>query len=414
ALLILMIPLLASCDWQVPVTFYTSTLAPTLDPINLAGPEMQVGSLYPYANDTLLVAVPAGEFSMGHGGQDNPVHQIWLADFWLFRTKVSNAQYARCVNTGYCAPPDSQDNPLYEDNSHADDPVVGVTYDQASAYCAFMQARLPSEAEWEKAARGPHGNLYPWGSGAPSCDLLNFNNCVGTTTNVTSYPHGQSYYSALDMEGNAFEWTADWYEPLYYRDAPVANPAGPDSGQQRSVRSSSYKSDSSQVTAATRFFDLPENHRADLGFRCVVTEPTRLAPSCKQDKTFTSASTECLPGSTFDAVNHCCTVPSVVLNTPGPSPTASLTALPSTLLSTSSTPASLPTLINTILPISTIIPATLPISVPTVSLPKPTLPLPKPTLAPAPLPTKPDVVCQPLVCILPKIFDALKCKCVLP
>ena len=267
----------------VPVPIEPSaTAAPTatLQPIALAGPRMEVGSMWPYVDGSILVAVPGGQFTMGHGGSDNPEHQVTLSDFWIYQAKVTNQEYAICVRAGKCKAPDAVDDFTLAELTHANDPVVGVTYAQAADYCTFVHGRLPTEAEWEKTARGPDGNLYPWGSNAPVCDYLNFNNCVGKITNVTSYKQGQSFYHALDMEGNVFEWVADWYSALYYGSSATQDPLGPDTGQMRSVRSSSYKSKPEQIPASTRFFTSPKDHRRDLGFRCVVEDPTYFAPLC--------------------------------------------------------------------------------------------------------------------------------------
>jgi formylglycine-generating enzyme required for sulfatase activity len=259
-----------------------TTTPPTLVAVSLSGPPMAVGSMYPYVDGTILVAVPGGPFTMGHGGSDNPQHIVTLGDFWIYSTKVTNQEYARCVASGQCTAPNLIDNLGYTEYPRANDPVVGINYDQSAAYCTYVHGRLPTEAEWEKTARGPDANVYPWGNGAPSCDFLNFNNCVGKTTNVTKYPPGQSYYHALDMEGNSFEWVADWYNALYYKTGPADDPLGPSTGLQRSIRSSGYKSIVDQVPASTRFFDLPKSHHRDLGFRCVVMDPTYFAPACEQ------------------------------------------------------------------------------------------------------------------------------------
>jgi formylglycine-generating enzyme required for sulfatase activity len=288
----------------VPTVHQTNTLVPfpttpaptvTLAPIVLSGPPMQVGSSFQYVDGSTLVAVPGGPFTMGHGGSDNPEHTVTLSDFWIYKAKVVNQEYALCVNAGKCTPPDTIDDFTFGDATHANDPVVGVTWAQASAYCSFVHGQLPTEAQWEKTARGPDGNLYPWGNNAPICNVLNFNNCVGKITEVTKYPQGQSYYKALDMEGNTFEWVADWYNALYYRNGPAQDPLGPDSGKQRSVRSSSYKSKSEQIPASTRFSSVPSDHRRDLGFRCVVIDPTYFAPVCQSIGSFGSGNTPLQP-----------------------------------------------------------------------------------------------------------------------
>lgn len=279
---------LGACAPSQPTPTQTPAVpTPSLVPIDLAGPQMKVGSSFLYADGSLLVAVPAGTFTMGRqGGVDNPEHQVTLSDFWIYRTKVTNEQYAYCVATGNCNPPNNLDDPSFNDPLRANDPVVGVDYSQAAAYCGFVHARLPTEAEWEKTARGPDANLYPWGNGAPSCDLLNFESCVGKSTPVNTYPSGQSYYQAFDMEGNAFEWVADWYKVDYYASSPSQDPQGPDKSIERSVRSSAFNSGTDQTPTFTRFSAIPVTHRNNLGFRCVVNDPTYFAPLCNYPATY--------------------------------------------------------------------------------------------------------------------------------
>ncbi len=277
------IALLAACappSTPVPVTLTAPAPTPTIVPLDLSVP-MEVGSSTIYTDGTTLVAVPNGPFVMGHGQADNPEHTVTLSDFWLYATKVTNAQYALCEAQGRCTTPDATDNPNYADFSNRNEPVIGVTYDQALAYCNYMNAGLPTEAQWEKAARGPDDSLYPWGAAEPACDLLNFNNCVKEPTDVTKYVKGKSYYGALDMEGNAYEWVADWYDPLYYKDSPPGDPQGPDSGRARVYRSSGYRSNAIQVLAYARNFASPGVHRSDLGFRCAVKDTTYFAPACQ-------------------------------------------------------------------------------------------------------------------------------------
>ncbi len=300
----------------------------TLVPIQLAGPPMEVGSLWPYVDGSILVAVPGGPFTMGHGGSDNPEHTVTLSDFWIYQAKVTNQQYALCVQAGKCKTPDPIDDFTFNDLSHANDPAVGITYAQASDYCTFVHGQLPTEAQWEKTARGPDGYLYPWGDNAPVCDLLNYNNCVGKITDTTSYPDGQSYYRALDLEGNVFEWVADWYNPLYYVQGPTQDPLGPDSGQQRSVRAASYKSKPEQIPASTRFFTSPKDHRRDLGFRCVVFDPTYFAPLCSTLGSAQAGSPKCPDvgiGLTASCQQGKVTV--VVTNNLSPDPNASVSGL---------------------------------------------------------------------------------------
>ena len=260
----------------------TNTAETQLITVDLAGPPMQVGSKYTYVDGTVLVAVPGGPFTMGYNFADNPVRQVSVGDFWIYSTKVTNTQYALCVQSGKCTPPDPEKNPDYGDARYIKFPVTGVTHAQAGEYCSFVHGRLPSEAEWEKTARGPEGNIFPWGDEAPGCNWLNYKFCVGKTTWVNEYPDGVSYYGAFDMSGNAREWAADWYSPIYNIDNPVSDPLGPDFGEKRSVRGSSYQDSADPTISAHRFSLDPEESLTDLGFRCVVEDPTYFAPWCEQ------------------------------------------------------------------------------------------------------------------------------------
>jgi hypothetical protein len=235
-----------------------------------------------WVDGSVLVFVPGGEFIMGAGGDDNPETIVNLSGFWIYRTKVTNRLYALCIAAGECTPPaDPEAAEALTDRFLRDRPVVGVNWAQGQAYCEWVQGRLPTEAQWEKTARGPEGNIYPWGDAAPSCDLLNYENCLGKTSRVFDYPVGKSFYEALDMSGNVFEWAFDWYDPLYYPNAPGENPEGPGQGTVRVVRSSSYESTADQVAPYRRFFLEPERTRLDLGFRCVIEDPVAFAPYCQ-------------------------------------------------------------------------------------------------------------------------------------
>ncbi len=263
-----------------------ATASPTIIPVDPGIPPMEVGSKFVHVDGSVLVAVPAGPFTMGYGGEENPQHTVNLSDFWIYRAKVTNAQYALCLKMKRCSFLEPEDNPGFTDPLQANHPVVGVRYDQAVDYCTFVHGRLPTEAEWEKTARGPDGNIYPWGNETPSCDLANIANCVRMMTSVKDYPQGQSFYEALDMTGNAYEWVADWYNPYYYARSPVDDPTGPEQGNLRSVRSSSFDSPTYEVESARRFYNDPHEPRSNLGFRCVVTEPTYFAPFCEMPVTY--------------------------------------------------------------------------------------------------------------------------------
>ena len=151
----------------------------------------------------VMVFVPAGEFSMGSSAAD-PVadddertqHAVYLAGYWIDLTEVTNNMFQSCVQAGKCTPPVHSSR--FGDDDYTDHPVVGVTWSQAAAYCAWAGRRLPTEAEWEKAARGTDGRIYPWGNSLPNENLLNFDRLVGDTTPVGSYAVGASAYGALD------------------------------------------------------------------------------------------------------------------------------------------------------------------------------------------------------------------------
>lgn len=184
-----------------------------------------------------MLAVPAGEFRMGSQGDplaygnETPAHTVYLDAFWLDRTPVTNALYARCVAAGACPSPAQRRSntraDYYGSPGFADFPILYVSWSDARAYCAWAGKRLPSEAEWEKAARGSDGRLYPWGSAFDAKRLNSAEAGPGDTTRVGSYPDGVSPYGALDMAGNAWQWVADFYQGDYYRFSPSLNPAGP-------------------------------------------------------------------------------------------------------------------------------------------------------------------------------------------
>jgi sulfatase modifying factor 1 len=283
--LVVLFALVDACGRStIPTPVPTETPIPTATLVKVTPPPVQVGASYLYVDGTTLVAVPSGSFIMGDPkGKDNPQHQVTLGDFWIYSTKVTDTQYKFCFDAGYCTAPDETDNPNFNDLAYGNRPVVGVTYDQATAYCKFVHARLPTEAEWEKAARGPDGYNYPWGNDKPTCDLLNFGRCVRDLTSVNKYPEGKSYYGALDMDGNTYEWVADWYAADYYSASPSNDPRGPDKGNQRVIRSAAFDSDAYLLNSARRSSADPASHTNELSFRCAVDDYalTYFAPYCQ-------------------------------------------------------------------------------------------------------------------------------------
>ncbi len=200
--------------------------SPTLAPVALSGP--QSGTMMKWIDGSTLVYVPSAEFIMGNGESNAPVHNVTLDGFWIYQTKVTNRMFEQCVAVGACSSPTEEiGGSVYSNPEYANFPVIGVTWDQSQAYCAWSQGQLPTEAQWEKAARGLNGDAYPWGNAEPACDLLNFGYCSGRTSEVDAFPDGVSPYSLYDMAGNVFEWVSDWYSETYYADAPTANPDWP-------------------------------------------------------------------------------------------------------------------------------------------------------------------------------------------
>jgi formylglycine-generating enzyme required for sulfatase activity len=270
-------PALEPSPTSVPVT-----AAPTLVPVALAGP--QAGTTMTWLDGSQLVYIATGDFIMGTGAKNAPIKTVTLDGYWIYITDVTNKMYAQCVATGNCAPPALEvGSPVYNNPDYGDYPVVGVTWDMAANYCRWSQSQLPSEAQWEKAARGSSGSVYPWGSDRPGCDLLNFLGCLGHLSGVTDYPAGRSPYGVLDMAGNVYQWVGDYFDEGYYDSMPAQNPTGPGTGNTRVIRGSSFESDDTQTYAGLRHYGAPAYHSRDLGFRCVVSQPKMFAPYCQMN-----------------------------------------------------------------------------------------------------------------------------------
>ena len=253
-----------------------------------------------------MVYVPAGEFPMGsNDGEDDeqPVHEVTLDGFWIDRTEVTNVRFSQFVEaTGHQTNAEKEgkswiwNGTKWELVNGADwrypggpgtsiigldeHPVVQVSWDDAQAYCEWAEARLPTEAEWEKAARGADGRRYPWGSEAPTSDLCNFEFYIGMPNKVGSYPAGASPYGVLDIAGNVWEWVADRYDESFYSRSPERDPTGPSSGGRRVLRGGSWVDSSGSVRSARRDSSSQSGGGGvDVGFRCAKNMDAPVLPT---------------------------------------------------------------------------------------------------------------------------------------
>jgi len=210
------------------------------------------------------ILVPGGEFRMGDSqGKDRPVHKVYVDSFYIDKYEVTNAEYRVYLGqTGKPAPKFWEDTKYNGD----DQPLVGIAWEGAMDYCRWAGKRLPTEAEWELAARGRDGALYPWGD-TPSIVATNTRESKeGRPLPVGSFAYGVSSQGVYDMSGNVWEWCYDYYDKDYYRDSSYKNPRGPDSGKERVIRGGGWNI--SVVDMAFRKRVKPTSQYASLGFRC--------------------------------------------------------------------------------------------------------------------------------------------------
>jgi formylglycine-generating enzyme required for sulfatase activity len=209
---------------------------------------------------------------------EQPLHTVTLSAYSIDKYEVTNARYKACVDAGGCTAPGSVNSytrsPYYGTSTYADYPVVNVTWYQASAFCAWAGGRLPTEAEWEKAARGSSDTRkYPWGDSAPDCTKTNYSLCVNDTSRVGSYPSGASPYGVMDMAGNVWELVNDWYDSSYYNVSPSVNPQGSATGETRVLRGGAWNGNDYDVRSARRGGNGPGSWGVYLdGFRCVRSQ----------------------------------------------------------------------------------------------------------------------------------------------
>lgn len=250
----------------------------------------------PGAKGGPMVFVPAGEFIMGMDADDGfreckkyhddckrdwftdeePVHKVYLDAFYIDKYEVTQSEYNECVKSGKC-----KANEKFDGFTGSRQPVVGVDWTDANNFCSWSGKRLPTDAEWEKSARGTDGRMYPWGNRFDGslvnfCDknctkdwaIKKFNDGYSKTSPVGSYPGGVSPYGALDMAGNVYEWVADWYDEDYYKNSPSRNPSGPSKKSSRVLRGGSWNDRANGMRASNRAGDDPADRLYYRGFRC--------------------------------------------------------------------------------------------------------------------------------------------------
>jgi len=237
-----------------------------------------------------MVLIPQGSFEMGSRkslreldpvaifqadrhmlGPEDPAHEVILDAYYIDLYEVTNADFKK-----YLEATGSKTLPRYWKDAHFNQPtqpVVGTTWKEAQACCQSKNKRLPTEAEWEKAARGKRPVKYPWGNEEPDKTRLNFNNQIGKTSPVGSFPEGKSDYGVFDLSGNVAEWVQDWHFPEYYLFSPKENPPGPDKGHYKIIRGGNWKNNAEDVRLTYRNAIVPKARSKTVGFRCVADAP---------------------------------------------------------------------------------------------------------------------------------------------
>jgi formylglycine-generating enzyme required for sulfatase activity len=228
-----------------------------------------------------MVLVPAGEFWMGLSEEEGlddeqPRHKVYLDAFYIDQFEVTTERYAKFLLASGWEKPVNWDKVKVPE--HADRPVIGVSWSDADAYCRITGRRLPTEAEWERAARDENERKFPWGDGRPMASVALFGQMTQFSYDILrpvgSYAKGAGPYGTYDQAGNVAEWVQDWYDGEYYREGPQRNPSGPSHGQYKMTRGGSWSDMPVYLLSASRTTKLPpETRNAFVGFRCAQSAP---------------------------------------------------------------------------------------------------------------------------------------------
>ena len=243
-----------------------------------------------------MALIPEGPFHMGvphaarDGGMDErPNHEVFVDNFYMDIYEVTNGRYLQFVTeTGHRVPqhPTDASKGLWKGNmmpeSVSELPVINVDWFDSNAYCRWAGKRLPTEAEWEKAAKGQNDWRFAWGDVEPTSEHANFNQLAwrgeATLVQVGMYEKGKSPYGIYDVAGNVWEWVSDWYQVDYYSHSPTHNPQGPETGKYKALRSSGWQGETPQMRVFTRIKSLPTDRNNSTGFRCAQDVPTPTKP----------------------------------------------------------------------------------------------------------------------------------------
>jgi len=226
-----------------------------------------------------MLLVPAGDFTMGSDEGDDdeqPIHRVFLDNFYMDTFEVTNGRFAKFVAAIQSEPPwgfADQETPVVQ----AERPVRWVNWMEATGYCLWAGKRLPTEAEWEKAARGTDGRTYPWGNDPPTAAHAVFGLTEGaeTVSPIGNRDKGSSPYGVHDLAGNLYEWVTDWYDEEFYTTNPPRNPRGPGEGTTKVQRGGSYNNGPYRLRSSFRTKGDPTEHDPHVGFRCAQDAPTR-------------------------------------------------------------------------------------------------------------------------------------------